>query len=220
MIGRVPRHAASGDRVDPGSLFVFIPGALAGGFLISIGLLVGDAVRRLKGDASAERRVRLTGAALVDEIRAGAGASGRTELGLRPLAVYGFVGGISLALVLLVLFGATWNFFNPGGYIEQVAWIWAISMLLAFGFAIVAMHTLRLAPRWLPGILAALGLGFALRFALGREPAIDRAILVGFGLALAIIGPAVTWRSGRGRGVAVPPSARPILTRTPLTRPE
>ena len=220
MIGRVPRHTSLGDDVDPGGLFVFIPGALAGGFLISIGLLVGDALRKLRGNAGIERRVRHTGAAVADEVRAGAGAARRTESGLRPRPVYGLVAGISFTLVLLVVPGATWNFLNPGGYISDIAWIWAVSMLLVLGFAILGVHTLRLAPEWAPVITATLGLGFALRFALGSEPAVNRAVLIGFGLIAAAIGTASTWRMRRRRDhTDVPASTRPILTRTPLSRP-
>ncbi len=220
MIGRVPKHTALGDGVDPGALFVFIPGALAGGFLISVGLLVGDAVRKLRGDAGTERRVKHTGAAVAEEICNGAGASRRTESGLRPRAVYGAVAGISLALVVLVVPGATWNFLNPGGYIQNVGWIWAVSMLFVIGFSVLGVQTLRLAMAWLPGIIAALGVGFALRFAFGSEPAVDRTVLIGFGLFVAIVGTALTWRMrGRGDRTDVPPSVRPILTRTPLSRP-
>lgn len=220
MIGRVPRHTSLGDGVEPGGLFVFIPGALAGGFLISVGLLIGDAMRKLRGDTGIERRVRHTGAAIADEVRAGAGASRQTESGLRPRAVYGVVSGISFALVVLVVPGATWNFLNPEGYIQNVGWIWAVSMLVVIGFLILGIHTLRLAPEWLPGIIAALGAGFALRFAFGSEPVVNRTVLIVFGLFVAIVGSALTWRKrDRSDRTDVPPSVRPILTRTPLSRP-
>lgn len=220
MIGRVPRHTSLGDDVEPGDLFVFIPGALAGGFLISVGLLIGDAIRKVRGDAGIERRVRHSGAAIADEVRAGGGASRRTESGLRPRAVYGVVSGISFALVVLVVPGATWNFLNPDGYIQNVGWIWAVSMLLVIGFLVLGVNTIRLAPGWLPGIIAALGAGFALRFVFGSELAVNRTVLIVFGLLVAIVGPALTWRMrGRSDRTDVPPSVRPILTRTPLSRP-
>ena len=219
MIGRVPRHTSLGDDVDPGGLFVFIPGALASGFLISIGLLVGDAFRKLRGDAGTERRVKHTGAAVADEVRAGAGASRRTVSGLRPSPVYGVVSGISFALVILVVPGATWNFVNPVGYISDIGWIWAVSLLLVLGFVFLGVQTLRVAPEWLPVIIAALALGFTLRFALGGEPPILKGVLIVSGLAVATVGIASTWRLRERRGrTDVPPSARPILTRTPLTR--
>ncbi len=220
MIGRVPKHTALGDGVEPGGLFVFIPGALAGGFLISIGLLIGDALRKVRGDAGIERRVKHTGAAVADEIRAGAGASRQTESGLRPRWVYGAVAGISFGLVILVIPGATWNYLNPGGYIQNVGWIWAVSMLGAIGFLALGVQTIRLAPEWLPGIVAALGVGFALRFAFGSEPAVNRTVLIGLGLLIVIAGIVMAWRiRGRHNRTDVPPSVRPLLTRTPLSRP-
>ncbi|MFV1962036.1 MAG: hypothetical protein ACC658_09385 [Acidimicrobiia bacterium] len=220
MIGRVPKHTALGDDVDPGALFVFIPGALAGGFLISVGLLISDAVRKLRGDAGIERRVKHTGAAVADEVRAGAGASRRTESGLRPRAVYGAVSAISFALVVLVVPGATWNFFNPDGYIQNVGWVWAVSMLAVIGLWVLGVQTLRLAPEWLPGIIAALGLGFSVRFAFGSEPAVNRTVLIVLGLLVAVVGTVLSWRMrGRRDRTDVPPSVRPLLTRTPLSRP-
>ncbi len=220
MIGRVPRHTALGDGFDPDVLSVFIPGALASGFLISLGLLIGDAFRKVRGDAGTDRRVMHTGAAISDEVRSGAGAARGTDSGLRPRWVYGVVSGISLGLVLAVVPGATWNFFNPGGYISDIGWIWAVSLLLVLGFAILGVQTLRLAPEWLPFIIAALGLGFAARFALGGESETLRYLLVGFGLVIATVGAASSWRMWESRNrIDVPPSVRPLLTRTPLARP-
>ena len=220
MIGRVPRHTALGDDIDPDVLSVFIPGALASGFLISIGLLLGDAYRKLRGDAGVERRVVHTGAAVADEVRFGADASRRTSSGLRSRPVYGIVGGIALGLVVAVIPGATWNFFNPGGYISDIGWIWAVSLLLVLGFAALGVQTLRLAPEWLPIIIAGVGVGFVLRFGLGNEPVILRGVLVVIGLALLTTGVVAKWQARSRHGVTdVPPSVRPLLTRTPLARP-
>ena len=220
MIGRVPRHTSLGDEIDPGSLFVFIPGALASGFLISIGLLAGDAFRKVRGNAGTERRVKHTGAAVADEVRAGAGASRRTRSGLRSRPVYGLVAAVSLALVVIVLPGATWNFLNPEGYIEDIGWIWAVSVLLVLGFAVLGVQTLRIAPEWLPLIIAAVGAGFVFRFTVGDEPAVVRIAVIVAVVVTAVISTALTWRlRGRRGRVDVPPSVRPILTRSPLTRP-
>ncbi len=219
MIGRVPRHRSLGDNIDPSGLFVFIPGALVGGFLISLGLLVGDALRRVRGNAAAERRVVLTGAALSEEVRSGAGAARRTESGLRSRRVYGVVAGLCLALVLLVVPGATWNFLNPEGYISNISWIWAISMVLALVFAYIGVQVLRLAPEYTPVIFLALGLAIAVRFAAGNEPVISRTVLIIIGLAIGATGAGATWKLRRRRNqVDVPPSVRPLLSSTPLGR--
>lgn len=221
MIARVRRHTAIGNGVDPHGLHVFIPGALAGGFLISLGLLVGDAVRKMRGDTAIERRVIHTGAAVAAEVHSGAGASVRTESGLRPRWVYGFVATASFGLVLLVIPGATWNYVNPGGYISDIAWIWAVSMVVVVGFAALGHQTIRLAPEWLPPIFGILGLGAALRFLLGNESPALRTTLVVVALLVGAIGVAATWRLRHLAGVvSVPPSVRPLLARTPLSRPQ
>jgi hypothetical protein len=157
---------------------------------------------------------------VADEVRAGAGASRRTGSGLRPRPVYGLVSAISFALVIVVVPGASWNFINPEGYISDIAWIWAVSLLLVFGFVVLGVQTLRLAPEWLPIIIATIGVGFALRFALGGEPVVLKNALIVSGLAAAAVGAAATWRLRRRSNVIdVPPSVRPMLTRSPLARP-
>jgi hypothetical protein len=219
MIGRPRAHTALGDDFDPYAFHVFIPGALASGFLISVGLLIGDAFRKVRGDTGIERRVMHTGAAVSDEVRSGAGASRGTGSGLRARWVYGLVGVISVGLVLAVIPGATWNFLNPGGYISNIGWIWAISALLVIGFGILGVQMLRLVPEWIPLTIGIVGLGFILRFALGSEPATLRGGLVVLGVVATVVGVAATWRMRRHRErTDVPPSARPILNRTPLSR--
>ena len=219
MIGRVPRHTSLGDDVDPGGLFVFIPGAIASGFLISLGLLAGDAFRTVRGDSGTTRRVTNSGAVIADEVRDGARAGRSTTTGLRHRAVYGIVSLVSFAIVALVVPGATWNFMNPVGYISDIAWIWALSMIGVVGFAVLGVQALRLAPEWMPIIVAILGVGMAARFALGDEPEAIGGVLVGVGLLIATIGPMATWKARRHAGVTdVPPSVRPLLTRTPLAR--
>jgi hypothetical protein len=219
MIGRVPRHTSLGDDLDPGGLFVFIPGAIASGFLIPLGLLAGDAFRSVRGDAGTTRRVTNSGAVIADEVRDGARAGRRTTTGLRHRSVYGVVSLLSFAIVALAVPGATWNFMNPVGYISDIAWIWAVSMIAVVGFAVLGVQSLRLAPEWMPIIVAILGVGMAARFALGDEPEAIGGVLVGLGLLIATIGPIATWRARRHAGVTdVPPSVRPLLTRTPLSR--
>jgi hypothetical protein len=133
--------------------------------------------------------------------------------------VYGIVSAVSFGLALLVIPGATWNFFNPGGYISNISWIWAVSMVLTLGVAILGVRTLHLAPEWLPVIIGMLGLGFAGRFLFGSELIVTRTALVTIGLVTGAVGMAMTWRVRRDRNrIDIPPSVRPLLTRTPLSR--
>ncbi|GMQ94405.1 MAG: hypothetical protein BMS9Abin12_1895 [Acidimicrobiia bacterium] len=221
MIGRVPRHTSLGDGIDPDGLFVFIPGAIASGFLISLGLLAGDAFRSVRGDSGNQRRIRNSAAVIADEVREGAGAGRRAGNGLRRPAVYGIVSLISLALVVIGIPGATWNFLNPVGYISDIGWIWALSLLIVIGFGIVGVQTHRLVPGWLPLTVALLGLGFAIRFAVGSETGALKIWLIAFGLVTVGVGAILAWRAReKSRDVDVPPSVRPLLARTPLASPE
>lgn len=219
MIGRLPRHHHSSDDVEPFGLYVFIPGALASGFLVSLGLLVGDALRRAGGDRGTRRRVTVTGAALAAEIRHGSGAACTTSFGLRRRATYGIVGGIGLALIVGVVPGATWNFLQPGGYISDIAWVWTISMLGVIAVVVLATQALRLAPEWVPTAAGLVGAGVVTRFALGPESGTVRTAAIA---AAALITPAVvaaTWRlRHRHDTVFVPASVRPLLSSTPLGR--
>jgi len=146
MIGRPRNYRSFVDDVDPGALHVFIPGALASGFLISVAMLIGDALRRIRGDAVSERRITITSAALAEEIRSGPGGARSVATGLRARWVYGVVGGSSLGLALAVIPGATWNFLNPIGYIDHIGWIWAVSLLLVIPLVTVG----RTRCVWLP----------------------------------------------------------------------
>jgi len=221
MIGRVPKHTSFGDDVDPGGLFVFIPGAIASGFLISVGLLIGDAFQRVRGTVGMDRRIQGAAAVVADECRDGAGAGRKTPYGLRKRWVYGVVSLFSLTLVALGVPGVTWNFLNPVGYIADIGWIWAISLLVVLAFGVLGVQSLRLAPEWLPFIVAALGLGLSVRFLLGSEPTGLRVVLVVSGLAIAVVGATATWRVRRRRRIVdVSPSVRPLLLRTPLARSE
>ncbi|MFQ5555039.1 MAG: hypothetical protein ACE5GC_06685 [Acidimicrobiia bacterium] len=219
MIGRVRKHRSFTDDVDPDRLSVFIPGAIASGFLISIGLLVGDALRKIRGGAGIRRRVMLTGDALADEIRGGAGAARANATGLRPRAMYGITGSVFLGLAVGAIPGASWNFLNPVGYIENIAWIWAVSMLSVVVFVPLGVLAIRLAPEWLPIFFLAMGAILVIRFAIGSESAEVRILVIALSAAVSALTAALTWKLRRLRHVVdVPPAARRLLASTPLGR--
>jgi hypothetical protein len=217
VIARARRHRSRADEVDPFALHVFIPGALASGFLVSIGLLVGDAMRRVRGDGATRRRVTVTGAALADEVRRGSGAAQATAVGLRPRRVYGIVGALALALVVGVVPGASWNFLAPGGYISDIAWIWALSMMAVLAILVVTVQALRLAPEWVPVAVALVGAGVVARFALGPEAGNVRLGAVAGAAVVTPLAVLATWHLRRRLGrIYVPASVRPLLAGTPL----
>ncbi len=216
MIGHPGNPRTFADDLDPHQLNVFIPGAIAGGFLVSLALLVGDAVRKLTGGTGADREVEMTSAALADEVRMGTGAAAQAGRGLRPRAAYGIAGGVALGIGLGALPGSTWNFFNPSGYARDVGWAWALSLVAIVGLLYVGAQLMRLAPEWWPIFFLVTGSATVLRFVFGGEAFEIRASVIAATAVVMVIGIAATWRFRHRRGSTnVPPSTRRLLAKTP-----
>lgn len=217
MIGRPRRHRSFSDDVDPGGLHVFIPGALASGFLVSIGLLVSDAIRRVRGDSGATRAVSLTSAVLAEEVRGGTQAARGVTFGLRSRRTYAIVGAIALGIAVAAIPGATWNFFNPVGYIGDISSIWAISLLLVIVLLTVGLILLALVPESASTVALIISGIVVLRFIFGRESAGVRLVVILIAAAAGGALAALTWRWRDRRDVVdVPPLVRPLLRGTPL----
>ncbi len=218
MTGRPRRHRSWVDDVDPGGLNVFIPGALASGFLVSLFLLAGDALRSVRGDSGNRRLVEVTAEAIVGDVRSGPGTHRRISTGLRERWVYGLVGGASLGVAAIVIPGASWNFLNPDGYARHVAWVAAVSALGALAFLALGVQTMRVAPKWLPSFFAVAGTAFTLRYMLlVSRSTMPLVAVAGFAVTAALV--AGSWRL-RGRGADVPASVRALAARSPLGRPD
>lgn len=194
---------------------VFVPGALAGGLLVSLALLAGDVVRRIRGDAAARRAAciaALSAHAIVD------GESPRTvRSGLRSRRVYGTAALVSWSLVALAVPGAFWNFWNPGGYLSDIGWAWALSTLATLAIGAVGAASLRLAPPWAAPIVALVGLGASARFAFGPED-LPLGAVATVGLPATVLAVLLArWWSQRVTS-DVPSWVRPLLRATPLGR--
>lgn len=198
-------------------LAVFVPGALAGGLLVSLALLVGDALGRLRGERGAHRAVRVRAQAVVAEVRAGSGAATVVEPGRRAQRTYRLVAVAAWGLVALAVPGATWNFLDPGGYLSDISWMWAVSMLAAIAVATVAVTAVRLEPGSAPLVALVVGLGATLRFVVGPE-----AMAVGVVLAIGLPATLAAWvalrRWSDGRDAGTPAPTIPVLARTVLGR--
>lgn len=192
---------------------VFVPGALAGGLLVSLALVIGDLVRRVRGSTPATRAAQNAAAAAVAEIDDGSAGTARD--GLRSRRSYAVIALVAWGLVALAVPGATWNFMNPGGYISDIGWIAAISMAGILLAVAIGATALRLAPRAAPWIVAVLGAGAAVRFALGPEEFPVAVVLVASSGATAA-GIVVARRWSRAATDDVPAWTRPLLRVTPL----
>lgn len=214
MIGRTPKHQHWSDEMDPDAMYVFIPGALASGFLVSMALLVGDMIRNIRGDRGRRRRVAVLADALVASTRDGDREDRQVFTGLRSQDTYGLLGAIALGIAAIVLPGATWNFLNPDGYIRGIVWIWGVSMAGMLAFAAIGIQLLGLSLNWVPRFLAIAGTAFTIRFAfLVDSGTVPLELGIGTIITIALVG--ATWRL-RDRPMSVAPTARGLLARTPL----
>ncbi|HSL59253.1 MAG TPA: alkaline phosphatase D family protein [Acidimicrobiales bacterium] len=152
------------DDADIDRLHVFVPAVMGVGVLVSLGTLLRDAVHRHRARGG-HRAVALTAAATA---RAAAGddpAAVVVDQGLRGRTWYLAVGVAASAAAVYVAIGATANYIRPGGYVSDIAWLWATSLLAAAALAGSGVVCLALAatwpspPTWSHGVLVATPIG-------------------------------------------------------------
>lgn len=142
---------------------VIIPAAMGIGVLFSVALLFGDFYRRAVGVRSARRRAGLLGASTAAETIHGASEILWPPQGLRSRKTYATTAVLLLALVAIAVPGATWNYFNPGGYFEGVAWIWAVLSVPVVFFLYSGVAALHAAPEVLPWFVVGVTVGYGIR---------------------------------------------------------
>ena len=69
------------DDLDEDRLHVFVPGAMGAGILLSIGILLSDACRRLGGQQLVERRIAATAGAVASSVVGGRDATAAPPAG-------------------------------------------------------------------------------------------------------------------------------------------
>jgi membrane-associated phospholipid phosphatase len=139
--------AASGDGAVLG---VFVPAIMGAGIVFSLATVVRDLVERgtsVAAGRNAEVRGRLTAGEVL-------GQPGRA-VGTRPLwrrSALGLVGVAGITFAIYLGIGATYNYFNPQGYLSEVAWLWILSLaLVALSATIGAAALVGAARGRLPG---------------------------------------------------------------------
>lgn len=116
---------SAGDEVTLG---VFVPAIMGAGVVFSLATVVRDLVER-GTSVAAGRNAEVHGRLAAGE------ALGRPGLavGPRPLwhrSALGITGVAGIAFAIYLVIGATYNYFNPGGYLAGVAWLWTLSLAL------------------------------------------------------------------------------------------
>lgn len=159
------------DGLEPGHPHVFVPGLMGAGVLLSLGLLVSDAVQRVRGDAGARREVQLGAWFITRDVTRSVHRDADLDpaLGLRSRRTYAVLAVLVLGLGIYGLIGSTWNYLNPvdDGWVEDIAWVYALSLLAVVAMLCIGGLLLRIAwtypevPPWARRFLARTPLGVA-----------------------------------------------------------
>jgi hypothetical protein len=128
-------------------LNVFVPGVMGAGILVSLAVLAADVIRKLGPNQPGGRRDRLAASAVASTTLAPTGAtvpsSGRRSrlTYLAVAAAFGGAGGY-------ILVGSFWNYVNPSpgqNWVEDIAWLWALSIVASLALLAVGVTALLLA---------------------------------------------------------------------------
>ena len=132
-------------------LGVFVPAIMGAGIVFSLATVVRDLVERGTSVAAA-RNAEVRGRLAAGEVLGHPGSA----VGTRPLyyrGALGVAGAAGVAFAIYLAIGATYNYFNPGGYLSGLAWLWMFSLAIAALSAAVGAAALISAvrdqvPRW------------------------------------------------------------------------
>jgi hypothetical protein len=135
--------------------------------------------------------------------------------GLRTRRAYWITAAALLTLGAIAVPGATWNYFNPGGYVEGIAFVWAISSIVMVFFLFSGVAILHAAPSLLPWFVACVTVGYAIRLVtfleFGNRVSAAVGILIVGGVATAVS------RSWAKQHRGLPAGVWPFFVATTLT---
>lgn len=177
---------------------IFVPAVMSVGLLFWI---VSEAleVLRIQAEDARERRTHVAASAIADQVLERRPA---VVAGLRPRGAYLMVSVMILVGVVYVWVGSLYNFLNPAGYLQGVAWVLALASGTAvvgtfYGVvALVAFARWPRPPSWVRGVLLRSRLGavpMTEAERAGRPPwQLTAAIVWTIGL-IAVVTGLVTW---------------------------
>lgn len=123
--------------IEPEALHVFVPGLMGVGVLLSMGLMVTDLLHRVRGDRAASREVQLIAWFVASDVVRSVHRDVELDptTGLRSRTTYVVNAVLFLGLGIYGLVGSFWNYVNPvdEGWVEDIAWVWAVSLLAVAG---------------------------------------------------------------------------------------
>ena len=128
----LPRHTTWIDDTEKGTN-VFVPGIMGAGVLLSMGILISDGINRIRGDNGKRRERGLIAGYIADDVLSSIHRTDTTDpaRGLRRRRTYLIASVAFITLAIYGLIGSFWNYINPvdDGWVEDVAWVWAVSLV-------------------------------------------------------------------------------------------
>ena len=167
----IPRHTRWIDDTEKGTN-VFVPSIMGVGVLLSLGILVADGINKVRGDRGKRRERELIAGYLAGDVLSSVHddeSSGHGTRGLRRRWTYVLNSLVFVGIAIYGLIGSIWNYINPvdDGWVEDIAWVWAVSLLAVFGLLSLGLLLGYIAlvfptvPPWLRRFLARTPIGVA-----------------------------------------------------------
>lgn len=107
---------------------IFVPAIMSAGLLFSLLTLVRDALHARR-HRHRDRRVHIAAATTAAHVTTGRPASATLDQALRPRVAYLLTSLSCLAVAVYVVIGAAANYGKPGGYLGDVGWLLAVSLV-------------------------------------------------------------------------------------------
>jgi len=138
----LPRHTTWIDDTEKGTN-VFVPGIMGAGVLLSLGILISDGIARVRGTKGQRRERDLIAGYIADDVLSSIHLTHTTDpaRGLRKKRTY-LIAGVFFAVIgIYGLAGSFWNYINlvDDGYVEDIAWVWAISLIAVVGLLSIGL---------------------------------------------------------------------------------
>lgn len=139
----LPRHRPFLGDVEVDQPHVFVPGLMGAGVLVSFALLVADLLQRVRGRRSARRERDLVAWQITRDVVRSVHREDALDprVGLRSRRTYWYAAAVFVGLGLYGLAGSSWNFVNPvdDGWVEDIAWVWAVSVVVVAGLLCIGV---------------------------------------------------------------------------------
>ncbi|HSP01972.1 MAG TPA: alkaline phosphatase D family protein [Acidimicrobiales bacterium] len=110
---------------------IFVPAIMSAGLLFSIVTLLRDAVHGRR-HRHRDRRVEIAAAATAGHVTTGASATAALEQVLRPRSAYLLTALTCIGAAMYVVIGAVGNYGRDNGYVSDIAWLLALSVITGF----------------------------------------------------------------------------------------